>query len=111
MRTSSFRLTKVIIGRPFKELDHRYQLRLQPAASLHVFGGQASPHLPLPDSGRFRNGHLEIDRPSKFENTVRREAGASTDWHSLTAAGGPERPSTRSGARGSALLPAAPRPP
>src|SRR6202035_1525575 len=35
-----FRMTKVVIERPFEELDHRYQLRLQPAASLHVFSGK-----------------------------------------------------------------------
>jgi hypothetical protein len=35
-----------------------------------------SPHLPFPDSGRFLNGHFEIDRPSKFENMDRRDAGA-----------------------------------
>lgn len=74
-KRDEFGMAKVVIERPFKELDHGYQLRLQPAASFHVFGGEPSPHLPFSDSGRFRNGHSEIDRPSKFENTVRREAG------------------------------------
>jgi hypothetical protein len=61
---------------PFKELDHRDQSRLQPAASLHVFGGQPSHHLPFPDSGRFRNGHLEIERTLEIRDyTARRETG------------------------------------
>src|SRR5713101_6224681 len=44
----------------------------EPAMSSAV---RPSPHLPLPDSGRFPNGDLEIDRPSKFEKSARRDAG------------------------------------
>jgi hypothetical protein len=72
---NEFRMTKVVIKRPFKELDHRDQFRLKPAAFLHILGRQALAPSAFPDSGRFLNGHLEIDRPAKFENTVRREAG------------------------------------
>jgi hypothetical protein len=32
-------MTKVVIDRPLKELDRSDQLRLEPSASLHVFGG------------------------------------------------------------------------
>ena len=33
---------------------------------------RTSPQLPFPDWGRLRNGHLEIDRPSKFDATLAR---------------------------------------
>jgi hypothetical protein len=36
-----FRMTEVVIERPFKELDRRDQLRLEPAASLHVFSSES----------------------------------------------------------------------
>jgi hypothetical protein len=37
---NEFRMTKVVIDCPFKERYRGYQLRLEPAASLHIFGGQ-----------------------------------------------------------------------
>jgi hypothetical protein len=46
-------MTKMVIERPFKKLDHRYELRLQPAASLHVLGGQ-----PLAPSALSRFGKI-----------------------------------------------------
>jgi hypothetical protein len=33
-----FRMAEVVVVRPFEELDRRDQLRLQPAASVHIFG-------------------------------------------------------------------------
>jgi hypothetical protein len=44
---NELRVTQILVGRPFKELDRRYQLRLQPAAFLHVISRKAfapSPH-------------------------------------------------------------------
>src|SRR5690242_16553212 len=34
-------VTKSTLRSPLKEFDRRHQLRLEPAAALHVFGGQA----------------------------------------------------------------------
>ena len=34
------RVTKEVIDRPLNEFDHRYQLRLEPAAPLHLLSGQ-----------------------------------------------------------------------
>jgi hypothetical protein len=45
-----FRMPKVIIEGPFKELDRRHQLRLEPATSLQVFG---SPSLTPSAPSRF----------------------------------------------------------
>jgi hypothetical protein len=36
---NELRMTKVVIKRPFKELDHRDQFRLKPAAFPHILRG------------------------------------------------------------------------
>ena len=38
-KRNKFRMAQPIVGRPFEEFDRSDELRLQPTAFLHVFGG------------------------------------------------------------------------